>query len=74
MKCECFVNAHCAFDCPNAKMEEFEDRYDIPASDAGYERIKCKDCNYFDKYCDCEDCYLMGTEDCPKYGGNSHEM
>jgi hypothetical protein len=40
----CFVNGHCCYDCPNAAIEEFEDYYDLPVEEAGYERIKCKDC------------------------------
>lgn len=66
MKCENFCNANCAFYCPNAEMEAFEDRFDIPASDAGYHRIKCKDCQYNDKYCTCDDCYLKGGKECPE--------
>lgn len=63
-KCEHFCNAHCSFHCPNVAIDEFEDKFDIPASDAGYERIKCKDCNYYDKYCTCDDCYFMDSEYC----------
>lgn len=66
MKCENFCNAHCSYDCPNAEIEAFEERFDIPASDAGYERIKCRDCRYSDKRCTCEDCYFKGSAECPR--------
>ena len=66
MLCEFFCNAHCSFDCPNAAIEAFENKYDIPASDAGYEYIKCYDCSYNDKFCSCDDCYLLGSEFCKK--------
>jgi len=53
---QCFVNEHCSYDCPNFAIDEFEEFYDLPASEAGLERIKCKDC-YLDSY-ECKDCYL----------------
>lgn len=68
MKCEHFCNAHCSFDCPDAAVEAFERRYDIPASDAGYERIDCRDCRYNDKYCTCDDCYFKGSPHCLEKG------
>lgn len=74
MKCEHFCNAHCAFDCPNAAIEAFEERFDIPASDAGYERVKCRECRYYDKYCTCDDCYFKGSEHCPENGGYLHGL
>lgn len=71
MKCECFCNGHCCTsDCPNIRCDEFEEYYDIPASDSGYERVECKDCIYDDQHCDCDDCYFNGSEHCPKNGGN----
>lgn len=66
MKCENFCNAHCSYDCPNAAIEEFEDYYDLPAEEAGLSRVKCKDCIYSDKRCDCDDCYFQNTPDCPR--------
>ena len=66
MKCENFCNANCAFYCPNAEMEAFEEWFDIPASDAGYERIKCSECQYNDKHCTCDDCYFNGGKECPR--------
>ena len=72
-KCERFCNGHCCTsDCPNIRCDEFEEYYDIPASDAGYERVECKDCIYDDQHCDCNDCYLMGGEYCPKSGGDEN--
>lgn len=64
MLCEFFCNAHCCFDCPNAAIEAFENKFDIPASDAGYEYIKCSECCYNVKFCSCDDCYLLGSEFC----------
>ena len=73
MKCEYFCNAHCSYDCPNAAIEAFEERFDIPASDAGYERVKCRDCRYADKHCTCGDCYFKGGKECPENGGADDE-
>ena len=65
IKCKNFVNANCSFNCPNAALEKYLEKYDIDYSDIGQERIKCKDCRYQDKYCTCEkDCYLYGSEYC----------
>ena len=64
MLCENFCNAHCSFDCPNAAIEAFENKYDIPASDAGYEYIKCSECSYNVKFCSCDDCYFLGSKYC----------
>ena len=61
----CFTNAHCCFDCPNAAADEFEERFDIPASDAGYERIEsCKVC-YLNTG-ECDDCLFQNSKDCPE--------
>lgn len=65
MKCKRFCNIHCAYDCPDVAAEAFEDRFDIPASDAGYERIGCKNCHY-NENCDCGDCFFEGDKNCPK--------
>lgn len=59
---KCFVNIHCSSDCPNFAVSEFEYIYDIPASDAGLERIQCRDCHYNTGRC--EDCLLSHTEVC----------
>lgn len=70
MKCEHFCNYHCCTnDCPHIQCDEFEQTWDLPASEVGLERIKCKDCIYNDKHCDCNDCYFGGSKDCPKNGG-----
>lgn len=59
----CFTNKHCCFSCQNAAADEFEERYDIPASDAGYERIEsCKVC-YLNTG-ECEDCLFQYSKDC----------
>lgn len=61
----CFVNGHCCYNCPNANIEEFEDYYDLPAEEAGYERIKCKDC-YLNSG-ECEDClFQFDKKECPE--------
>lgn len=58
----CFVNGHCCFHCPNSAIDEFESRFDIPASDAGYERIDCNEC-YLNTG-ECKDCLFFNTDDC----------
>lgn len=68
-KCERFCNYHCSFDCPNFQVDEFEEYWDLPASEAGIERIKCSKCQYYDPRCTCNDCYLQGSKECPEYGG-----
>ena len=65
MICERFCNYHCSYDCPNIQCDEIEERYDIPCTDAGLERVKCKQCIYnIDKCCD--DCYLQNSIYCKK--------
>lgn len=63
--CENFCNYHCSYDCPNIDCDKIEEYYDIPCSDAGYERVKCKDCLY-NKHKSCDDCYFQNTEHCKK--------
>ena len=60
----CFANVHCSYDCPNFQVDEFESYYDLPASDAGLERIKCKDC-YLNSG-ECEDCLFQNCKECPE--------
>lgn len=67
--CKHFVNYHCSFDCPNFVCDKIEDTYDIPCEDAGYERVKCKEC-YLNKNNTCEDCYLQGSKYCK---GSDHK-
>lgn len=69
MKCDFFCNVHCIYDCPNLAIDEFEERYEIPASDVGCERIRCIDCQYTANRCTCDDCYFVGCSDCPQIGG-----
>ena len=58
----CFTAcACCTGDCPNIQCDSFEERFDCPASDAGLERIKCKDCHY--NTGKCEDCLFQGNPD-----------
>lgn len=62
---QCFVNRHCAFNCPNAAADYFEEYYDIPAIEAGYERISsCKVC-YLNTG-ECKDCLFEHSENCPE--------
>ena len=75
MKCENFCNYHCCTSaCPDIQCDEFEEWYGIPASDSGLERIDCKDCIYNEKNCDCDDCYLQGSEYCPEFGGTENAV
>lgn len=68
-KCENFCNAHCAFDCPNAAIDEWESRFDLDAGrELGVARIKCGDCEYRDADCTCGDCYFQNSKECPKVG------
>jgi hypothetical protein len=64
----CFVNGHCAYNCPNFQCDEFEERFDLPASEAGYERIKCKDC-YLNSG-ECKDCLFQNCKECPEVDNN----
>lgn len=64
----CFTSCACVTGCcPNIQCDEIEELYGIPASDAGHERIKCKDCIY--NTGECEDCLFCGDADyCPDCG------
>lgn len=64
----CFTNAHCCFECPNFQCDEFEERFDLPASEVGLERIKCKDC-YLNSG-ECEDCLFQHSKECPEVEKN----
>lgn len=70
MKCEQFCNYHCSTDdCPNIQYDAADQYWGFGiADDIGLERIKCRDCLYADKRCTCEDCYFMGSEECPETG------
>ena len=67
MKCkQCFVNAHCSCDCPNAEYEMADDRYGFGiADDMGLEKVSCKQC-YYDTG-RCEDCLFEHSKECPEY-------
>lgn len=69
MKCNQFCNYHCSYDCPNFAVDDFEEKYDLPASEVGLERIKCEKCGYNDSHCGCRDCFFVGSKDCPENGG-----
>lgn len=64
--CPNFCNFHCSYDCPNIQCDVFEERFNVPCEDLGYERIKCSECNFQDKYCTCSDCYFENSEHCNK--------
>lgn len=68
MKCEHFCNGHCCTsDCPNIQCDMADEKWGFGiASDMGLERIRCSDCVYYDKRCDCDDCYFKGVKECPK--------
>ena len=38
---------------------------DGSCSKAGLVRVKCKDCQYNIRHCDCADCYLYCSDECP---------
>lgn len=69
---DCFVNGHCAYDCPNFQVDYFEEKYDLPASEVGFERIKCKEC-YLNSF-ECSDCYLENTDECPEKKSDSEKL
>lgn len=58
----CFTNSHCCFECPNVAIDEFEEKYDLPASEIGLERTTCKEC-YLNTG-ECKDCYFQDTPNC----------
>ena len=64
--CDMFCNYHCSFDCPNIACDAFEEKYDLPCSDIGLNRIKCKDC-YLNHNNTCDDCYHQNTLVCKEY-------
>lgn len=69
-KCESFVNGHCSYHCPNADLELRCQTWDLDPSDFGMEYIKCRECNYYDDNCTCNDCYMKNNKDyCPKAKG-----
>lgn len=67
-KCERFCNGNCTVNCPNQTVDGFEDKWDLPASEIGLERVKCSNCNYRDSDCTCYDCYFVGDKrGCAEY-------
>lgn len=68
---DCFVNGHCCYDCPNFQCDEFENRYDLPVSEIGLERIECKHC--YMNTGECDDCLFQGCEECPEVHKNEHK-
>ena len=63
---KCFVPSECCTNyCPNIQVDMAAEKwgdYQV-ASDAGYEKIKCKDCHYMTFQC--KDCMFLGnTEYC----------
>lgn len=63
MKCDNFINANCSFNCPNAKLEEACNRWDLDPSDLGMEYTDCKYCHMNDDNCTCDDCYVQYNPD-----------
>ena len=61
----CFTCCVCSTsDCPNIQCDAFEEKFDIPCSDAGLERISCKKCYYNTGIC--QDCLFLDNPDyCP---------
>lgn len=67
---ECFVNAHCAYDCPNFQIDIANERYGYGiADDMGLEKVSCKDCRYHSGKC--EDCLFEHSKECPEYSTKS---
>ena len=53
--------------CPNAGIEAFDEYYGYGVSDdAGYKKVKCKDCMY--NTGKCEDCLFYNSEECVMRG------
>lgn len=67
--CPEYTCGYCCYECPNSRIDEFEDYYDLPASEIGAERISCKECYLNDGQCD--SCYFQNTEDCPNFKHDS---
>lgn len=68
---DCFVNEHCSYCCPNFQVDYFEEKYDLPASEVGFERINCKEC-YLNSF-ECVDCYFENTDMCPEQKSDSEK-
>lgn len=63
---DCFVNGHCAYDCPNNAVDYINDKYGFGiADDMEFREIKCSDCRY--ESGECEDCLFALTEHCPSF-------
>ena len=64
---KCFTSAACSMNCPNARIEAFDEYYGYGVSDdAGYKKVKCKDCIY--NTGKCEDCLFYNSEECVMEG------
>lgn len=60
---QCFVNAHCSFDCPNFQIDIVNERYGYGiAEDMGFKEISCKECYY--NTGKCEDCLFFNGSEC----------
>lgn len=67
---QCFVNVHCAIDCPNFQFDIANERYGYGiAEDMGLERISCKKCHYNTGKCD--DCLFFNDPECAEYEGKN---
>lgn len=61
---ECYVNAHCCYDCPNIKIEAIDERFGYGiADDMGLRKIRCVDC-YYNTHQMCDECLFYGTKYC----------
>lgn len=64
MKMKCFVNQHCAYDCPNFEIDRINEKYGYGITDdMGLEKVKCKDCYY--ETGECSECLFYGDKECP---------
>ena len=69
---QCFLNAHCSYDCPNFQIDIANERYGYGiADDMGLEEVNCKDCHY--QSGECSDCYFEHSKECPEYSEKMKE-
>ena len=69
---QCFLNAHCSYDCLNFQIDIANERYGYGiADDMGLEEVNWKDCHY--QSGECSDCYFEHSKECPEYSEKMKE-